>query len=255
MFVTGLVGSAANNASVRKSDKPKTEILASAQAGGTAVSPPPPLPPRSRVLVTPPPPLPPREAGAQTRGSTRESNARGVSPSHTGVATGHSTVSTVPSATPPSSLEQLAEQTGLTTQQIHDILIQHSQGQPGRRPQPTPNSQTSPPYHESYNEHRQPPTASQQYQMTPQQQRDATNSIQHNGGQPPPPPNYSSAHILNSGLTAPPPPPYNTHHQPSPASSVTSGSSNDYLLMNYGYIAANPGEYRTPAYGESPSSG
>lgn len=212
------------------------------------MSPPPPLPPRSRVLTTPPPPLPPREVGSQARGSVRE--PRGVSPSHNSTKTSQSTAKTVPSATPLSSLEQLAEQTGFSTQQIHDILLQHSQSlQPKRQSAPQPPSQVSPSYHEPYmqvQEHRQsaPPMSSQQYPVTVPQ------SPVQNGGQPPPP-NYSSAHMVNQ----PPPPPYNTHHQPSPASSVTSGSSNDYLLLNYGYPSANGGEYRTPAYGESPSSG
>lgn len=266
------VGSSATHSSVRKSDKPKTETLASSQAVSGTMSPPPPLPPRSRALTTPPPPLPPREAGPQTRGSARDSSTRGVSPTVSSVSASQPTVNTVPSATPPSSLEQLAEQTGLTTQQIHDILIQHSQGQQSKRPQappphfaPPPHSvppahsiaQMSPSYHEHYSttahDHRQHqhPILTQQYPASVPHHRETASPIQ-NGGQPPPPPNYSSPHIVNS---APPPPPYNTNHQPSPDSSVTSGSSNDYLLMNYGYLPTNTGEYRTPAYGESPSSG
>ncbi|XP_067946869.1 serine/threonine-protein kinase LATS2-like isoform X2 [Watersipora subatra] len=250
----GLVGPPAIHSPGGKTEKPKNEILAT---NNGAISPPPPLPPRSRVLTTPPPPLPPREAISQARGSVR-----GASPSQAAsTVTSHSAANTVPSATPPSSLEQLAEQTGLSTQEIHSILLQHSQSlQSTKRTQPVPPppAQMSPSYHEQYTpnmDHRQhQPTAinmSSQYPIAVPHHREPASPIQ-NGNQPPPP-NYSSPHLVNA---ATPPPPYNTHHQPSPASSITSGSSNDYLLVSYGgYPPPHTGEYRTPPYPESPSSG
>ncbi|XP_067946871.1 serine/threonine-protein kinase LATS1-like isoform X4 [Watersipora subatra] len=249
----GLVGPPAIHSPGGKTEKPKNEILAT---NNGAISPPPPLPPRSRVLTTPPPPLPPREAISQARGSVR-----GASPSQAAsTVTSHSAANTVPSATPPSSLEQLAEQTGLSTQEIHSILLQHSQSlQSTKRTQPVPPppAQMSPSYHEQYTpnmDHRQhQPTAinmSSQYPIAVPHHREPASPIQ-NGNQPPPP-NYSSPHLVNA---ATPPPPYNTHHQPSPASSITSGSSNDYLLVSYGgYPPPHTGEYRTPPYPESPSS-
>lgn len=256
-----------HSSSVRKPDKLKTEIIASSHVESGAMSPPPPLPPRTRALTTPPPPLPPRETQAGTQSRVNELTTvpsfRGTGPAPALTSNGriNQISATVPSATPPSSLEQLAEQTGFTTQQIHEILMQHKQP---KRPPPPPSpqqaapSQMSPSYPEHYPA--APPADPQlqphQYQMTVAQHRDAASPTQ-NGGQPPPPPHYSSSHLVNT--PPPPPPPYNTtHHQPSPASSVTSGSSNDYFLVNYhGYIpsAAHNGEYRSPAYGESPSSG
>lgn len=255
---------------MKASDQQKlmTEVLT---VENDAVSPPPPLPPRTRVNSTPPPPLPPRDSqagGGLSRMSVQyQPVKRNKDPStvpHRGISNSIPTItaSVVTGSSPiapPSSLEQLAEQTGFTTQQIQEILMQHSAKQRHHQhvvPQMDAASTTlhheqfqntvdgwapahhigsgAAPYHAQFTGH--PSSAGGM----------GTNGV----AAQPPPPQYSSAHII----TSPPPPPYTTQHQPSPASSVTSGSSNDYLHMNYGYFPAT-GEYRTSAYGESPSSG
>lgn len=311
---------------------PRTRVLS---------TPPPPLPPRDVLPVTPQPQIISSATTVPTvlphpNGTNTAATAVGNGPSRTLVHyqpikrpsnkdNGSSTSSTprrtsspnpspvasrgmaAPSATPPSSLEQLAEQTGLTTQEIQDILMQHSYQRNRQLQQPLTNSPASTnninpiqsqviidqhnavlaattttgvsgigyEYYSNSNNvdtRHYPAHISATIHQHQQQQfiMHSTGALasppqhhQHQAAPQPPPPQYSSAHIISA---APPPPPYNTSgahyqqspaHQPSPASSVTSGSSNDYLLLNYAqgqpYI---PGEYRTPAYGtESHSSG
>lgn len=230
-----------------------------------AVSPPPPLPPRTRVNSTPPPPLPPRDSQANSlsRTSTQyQPVKRNNNPTSTragvqalsGPAAGLVAAGSSPAA-PPSSLEQLAEQTGFTTQQIQEILMHHSARQRQQTPLSGAQADAAAAITAISNSIEQYQSAAGGYhpQFT----------IHHSQSPPgpppsgpppsgPPPPQYSSAHTITTA--PPPPPPYSTPHQPSPASSVTSGSSNDYLHMPYGYFPTT-GEYRTPAYGESPSSG
>lgn len=323
--LVGTIGTHSNN-SIKKTERPKTEVLASSQvmtmtdSGGAAS--PPPLPPRSRAMTTPPPPLPPREE--QRFGTTaiaptpsypqplkprnkdlnlNGSSQRGVSPNSNlpnrtsnnpavpgtiGSSNGAPQAKS-PSATPLSSIDQLVQQTGLSAEEITKILMEHSvhgrnQQHQQPPPPPHPHSQQIQQHQQQVLPNRVSPAAYQQQQPphhynntnhtlnSPPQMMDHRSSHHpqpnnglyngNGGGQPPPPPQYSSPHIINSQSTAansgPPPPPYNTphsyQHQPSPASSVTSGSSNDYLQVNYHY-PNTIGEYRTPAYGESPSSG
>jgi len=199
---------------------------------------PPPLPPRARVLSTPPPPLPPRDGlpsasprdALPSRSSTQYQAFKRQSCKESPRAV------TAPSATPPSSLEQLAEQTGLSTQEIQNMLYEHGRQQAakdGRAPVSPPHTEYSHPQRPLYN------TGAGGLTQT-QYQRVTTYPV--NGG--------------GSQYSTPPPPPYQptSNYQPSPASSVTSGSSNDYLLLNYKEHLTGGPEYRT-AYGESPSSG
>lgn len=344
--LVGTIGPHSSTAKKPVNERPKSELLASSQvatindSAGTAS--PPPLPPRTRA--SPPPPLPPprdHQSGNVTSAvpggppsrttsqyqplksrkdspsSTAASTPRGQSPNprtitlpglnQPGVAGANiQTMTSPPSATPPSSIEQLVEQTGLTAEQITKILMEHSvnRNQPSEQMAPSHSSHAAHQHHipvlpdrispAVYQQQQPPPPPPHHYNhdihnttlnSPPQPGRSATldhrtqggqhiTVTYHNaaasgqmysnggGGQPPPPPQYpshminSQSHVMNSG---PPPPPYNTphtphYHQPSPASSVTSGSSNDYLLVNHCYPNPN-GEYRTPAYGESPSSG
>lgn len=242
--------------------KPKTAVLATSLVdnGLGTVSPPPPLPPRTRALTTPPPPLPPREShsavesgGVSTSSLTTNvvtstyytssaattGGAKRAPPPPSSHAVG--SASAIPSATPASEMEQLAAQTGLTSQQIRDIVFKSCNY---TLQQPLPQQQL-------YSEH-SVSSANDVSALHPRLHAAAVDSADsaaaeptdyhsHTNGDtssyPPPPPHYHSAHNFNSSINStPPPPPYGTAHQASPASSVTSGSSsNDYILMGYGY--------------------